>query len=102
MDAIERWHRFTEARDPALLRDLLAPALQGHDKTDALHVLDRCDLLVMVGDSDLLTPVGHSYEIVRHTPSAELVILPGVGHMLTLEAVDDVNKHLRALVERVG
>ena len=84
-----------------VLADLL-PALQGHDKLKALHVLDRCDLLVMVGDSDLLTPVGHSYEIVRHTPSAELVILPGVGHMLTLEAVDDVNKHLRALVERVG
>jgi pimeloyl-ACP methyl ester carboxylesterase len=84
-----------------VLADLL-PALQGHDKVHALHVLDRCDLLVMVGDSDLLTPVGHSYEIVRHTPSAELVILPGVGHMLTLEAVDDVNKHLRALVERVA
>lgn len=84
-----------------VLADLL-PALQGHDKTHALHVLDRCDLLVMVGDSDLLTPVGHSYEIVRHTPSAELVILPGVGHMLTLEAVDDVNKHVRALVERVA
>lgn len=84
-----------------VLADLL-PALQGHDKIHALHVLDRCDLLVMVGDSDLLTPVGHSYEIVRHTPSAELVILPGVGHMLTLEAVDDVNKHLRALVERVS
>lgn len=84
-----------------VLADLL-PALQGHDKVEALHVLERCDLLVMVGDSDLLTPVGHSYEIVRHTPSAELVILPGVGHMLTLEAVDDVNKHLRALVERVA
>lgn len=84
-----------------VLADLL-PALQGHDKVQALHVLDRCDLLVMVGDSDLLTPVGHSYEIVRHTPSAELVILPGVGHMLTLEAVEDVNKHLRALVERVS
>jgi pimeloyl-ACP methyl ester carboxylesterase len=84
-----------------VLADLL-PALQGHDKVHALHVLDRCDLLVMVGDADLLTPVGHSYEIVRHTPSAELVILPGVGHMLTLEAVEDVNKHLRALVERVA
>jgi pimeloyl-ACP methyl ester carboxylesterase len=84
-----------------VLADLL-PALQGHDKTHALHVLERCDLLVMVGDSDLLTPVGHSYEIVRHVPSAELVILPGVGHMLTLEAVEDVNKHVRALVERAA
>jgi pimeloyl-ACP methyl ester carboxylesterase len=84
-----------------VLADLL-PALQGHDKLHALHVLERCDLLVMVGDSDLLTPAGHSYEIVRHVPSAELVILPGVGHMLTLEAVEDVNKHLRALVERAA
>lgn len=84
-----------------VLADLL-PALQGHDKVRALHVLERCDILVMVGDSDLLTPVGHSYEIVRHIPSAELVILPGVGHMLTLEAVQAVNKHLRALVERVA
>jgi pimeloyl-ACP methyl ester carboxylesterase len=84
-----------------VLADLL-PALQGHDKTRVLHVLENCDLLVMVGDADLLTPVGHSIEIVRHTPSAELVILPGVGHMLTLEAADDVNKHVRALVERVG
>lgn len=84
-----------------VLADLL-PALQGHDKVAALNVLQKCDLLVMVGDSDLLTPVGHSFEIVRHVPSAELVILPGVGHMLTLEAVEDVNKHLRALVERVA
>lgn len=84
-----------------VLADLL-PALQGHDKVAALKVLQKCDLLVMVGDSDLLTPVGHSFEIVRHVPSAELVILPGVGHMLTLEAVEDVNKHLRALVERVA
>jgi pimeloyl-ACP methyl ester carboxylesterase len=67
----------------------------------ALHVLERCDLLIMVGDADLLTPVGHSFEIVRHTPSAELVILPGVGHMLTLEALEEVNRHVRALVERV-
>lgn len=84
-----------------VLADLL-PALQAHDKLRALHVLERCDLLVMVGDADLLTPVGHSMEIVRYTPSAELVILPGVGHMLTLEAADDVNKHVRALVERVS
>lgn len=84
-----------------VLADLL-PALQGHDKRDALEVLDRVDLLVMVGDADLLTPIGHSFEIVRHAPSAELVILPGVGHMLTLEAADEVTRHLRDLVERVA
>lgn len=84
-----------------VLADLL-PALEEHDKEHALHVLERTDLLVMVGEADLLTPVGHSIEIVRHVPSAELVILPGVGHMLTLEAERDVTRHLVELVERVG
>lgn len=82
-----------------VLADLL-PALQGHDKRAALHVLETLPLLVMVGDADLLTPPGHSIEIVRRTPSAELVILPGVGHMLTLEAPELVNRHLLRLIER--
>jgi len=84
-----------------VLADLL-PALEEHDKEHALHVLERTDLLVMVGDADLLTPVGHSMEIVRHVPSAELVILPGVGHMLTLEADEQVTRHIIDLVERVS
>ena len=84
-----------------VLADLL-PALEEHDKEHALHVLERTDLLVMVGDADLLTPVGHSMEIVRHVPSAELVILPGVGHMLTLEADEQVTRHIIDLVERVA
>ncbi len=82
-----------------VLADLL-PALQAHDKVAALHALEAAELLVMVGDADLLTPPGHSIEIVRRTPSAELVILPGVGHMLTLEAPDQVNRHLLRLIER--
>ena len=82
-----------------VLADLL-PALQAHDKRDALHALEAAELLIMVGDADLLTPPGHSIEIVRRTPSAELVILPGVGHMLTLEAPDEVNRHLLRLIER--
>ena len=59
-----------------VLADLL-PALEGHEKEHALHVLERTDLLVMVGDADLLTPVGHSMEIVRHVPSGDLVVLIG-------------------------
>lgn len=82
-----------------VLADLL-PALQAHDKRAALHALESAELLVMVGDADLLTPPGHSIEIVRRTPTAELVILPGVGHMLTLEAPDEVNRHLLRLFER--
>ena len=84
-----------------VLADLL-PALQSHDQHAALAALVDTDLLVMVGDADLLTPLGHSIEIVRRVPGAELVVLPGVGHMLTLEAGDEVTDHLLALVERVA
>lgn len=83
-----------------VLADLL-PALQSHDKRGALRALASTQLLVMVGDRDLLTPLGHSVEIVRHVPGAELVVLPGVGHMLTLEAAHEVTEHLRELVDRV-
>lgn len=84
-----------------VLADLL-PALEEHDKRHALDVLSHVDLVVMVGDADLLTPPGHSLEIVRHVPGAELVILPQVGHMLTLEAAEEVNRQILDLIERVS
>lgn len=77
------------------------PALQHHDKVEALAALDRVETLVMVGDADLLTPAAHSEEIIRRVPGAEMVVLPAVGHMLTLERHEDVDRHLIALVERV-
>lgn len=84
-----------------VLADLL-PAIEDHDKVLALHALGDTDVLVMVGDSDLLTPPEHSMEIVRHVPGAELVILPGVGHMIGVERPDLVDAHVRALVMRVA
>jgi pimeloyl-ACP methyl ester carboxylesterase len=77
------------------------PALQHHDKAEALAALDRVETLVMVGDADLLTPAAHSEEIIRRVPGAELVVLPAVGHMLTLERHEEVNRHLAALIDRV-
>jgi pimeloyl-ACP methyl ester carboxylesterase len=77
------------------------PALQHHDKAEALAALDRVETLVMVGDADLLTPAAHSEEIIRRVPGAELVVLPAVGHMLTLERHEEVNRHLGALIDRV-
>lgn len=82
-----------------VLADLLT-ALEEHDKAEALDALADVDLLVMVGEADLLTPPGHSIEIVRRVPHAELVILPEVGHMIALEAADDVSRRICDLVLR--
>jgi pimeloyl-ACP methyl ester carboxylesterase len=76
------------------------PALERHDKVEALSALERVETLVMVGDSDLLIPESHSHEIVRRLPGAEFVVLQSAGHMLTLERHEEVDAHLLALLER--
>jgi pimeloyl-ACP methyl ester carboxylesterase len=45
----------------------------------------RCPTLVMVGEADALTPPEHAREIASAIRGAELVTVPGAGHMLTME-----------------
>lgn len=44
-----------------------------------------CPTLVLAGEADALTPPEMSREIAAAVPGAELQVLPGCGHMLTLE-----------------
>jgi len=44
-----------------------------------------CPVLVACGEADQLTPPEHSREIAALVPGAQLEILPGAGHMLTME-----------------
>jgi pimeloyl-ACP methyl ester carboxylesterase len=50
-----------------------------------------CPVLVACGESDLLTPLEHSLEISEAIPGARLAVIPGAGHMLTLEQPERVN-----------
>ena len=43
-------------------------------------------VLVIVGAEDQLTPVVHSEAMQRATPRSQLVVLPGAGHLSSLEA----------------
>lgn len=77
-----------------------APRFLEHDKLEALKVLRSMASLVLVGDGDLLTPAQHSRDMAAALPEAELVVLPGAGHMVILERGPLVNLHLRALCAR--
>ncbi len=77
------------------------PALQEHDKREALSVLEGVELLVVVGDHDRLTPKPFSEEIVRRVPGAEFVVVPDAGHMVLIEKHEVVDEHLLVLVARV-
>ena len=60
----------------------------------------RCPLLVACGDADSLTPPEHSREMAAAVAGTELHIVPGAGHMLTLEQPDAVAALLLAWLKR--
>ncbi len=72
--------------------------LSRHDKRAALAVLASVPVLVLAGDEDRVTPVLHSRAIAEALPSAELVVVPGAGHMVQLEQAALVTGRLRDLV----
>jgi pimeloyl-ACP methyl ester carboxylesterase len=77
------------------------PTFATHDRTGALGPLERIPTLIMVGERDVLTPLSHSQAIADALPDAELVVVPGSGHMLMMEVPDAVTERLRELIARV-
>jgi len=97
--------RFAERLIEATPIDVVAefyPAFTEHEKGDALAVFDGLPALVLAGDKDLLTPSAHSTEIAERLPGAELVLVPGAGHLVLFEAPGTVNAALAALVTRAA
>jgi pimeloyl-ACP methyl ester carboxylesterase len=54
-----------------------------------------CPTLVLCGEADQLTPPEHSRAIAVAIPGARLALVPGAGHMLTMEQPQRVNTLLR-------
>ncbi len=71
-------------------------ALVEHDTRARLHEIS-VPTLVLVGERDTETPPSYAEEIARRVPGAKLVVVPGAGHLLNLEAPGAVNDALRSL-----
>jgi pimeloyl-ACP methyl ester carboxylesterase len=71
-----------------------------HDKLEALTVLRDVESLILCGDKDLLTPPHNSRVMAEALPDAELLLVPGAGHMVILERPAVVNGALVRLIER--
>ena len=69
-----------------------------NDLADELSNID-CPTLVVVGNQDILTPRGDAEEIASRIPTAELVIISGGAHGLTIEHATTFN---RVLLEFLG
>jgi len=60
-----------------------------------------CPTLVVVGAEDALTPPDRAAEIAAGIPRARQVVVPGCGHLSTLEQPQAVNRALTEFLERV-
>jgi pimeloyl-ACP methyl ester carboxylesterase len=69
-----------------------------HDSRDILPAITAPTVCV-VGELDEETPVDYAEHLVALIPGAQLVVVPGAGHLVNAEAPDAVNAVIRAQVE---
>ncbi len=77
-----------------------APALFSFDESAAVPALSGIPALIAVGEQDRMTPPARAGAIGEVLPGAELLVIPGAGHMVIMEAPDVVNRALRRLLWR--
>ncbi len=69
---------------PALAAQLSAQATRVDERPHLRHL--GVPVLVLAGADDALVPVAKPTELAALVPGARLVVLPGVGHLLPVEA----------------
>lgn len=75
----------------------IANALADADLREVLATIDVPTLLVH-GDADQRAPLEVAEELHARIPGSKLVVIPGCGHMLTLEAPERVNDEVRSFL----
>jgi 3-oxoadipate enol-lactonase len=76
-------------------------AAMDHDTWDELPSI-AVPTLVVHGDADLLVPTGNGRLLAERIPGAELVVVPGAGHMLQADANDVVRDAVLDFLGRVS
>jgi len=75
-------------------------ALIAHDQRVALEVLGRVPTVVLTGERDRMIPARLTGEVAAAIPGADMILVPGAGHLLILERPEVVNQAITALVNR--
>lgn len=60
----------------------------------------RAPTLIVVGAVDPATPLAMSEDLRNRIPGAEMIVLPGLAHLLVVERPDMVNPYIAAFLER--
>jgi pimeloyl-ACP methyl ester carboxylesterase len=76
-------------------------AAMGHDSWDALPSI-AVRTLVVHGSEDQLIPTDNGRLLAERIPGAELVLVPGAGHMLQSDGGDVTREAILAFLARHG
>lgn len=106
---------FTERADPAVVAETSAimadfhPAgmramlsASGHaDYRDVLPTISVPTLL-LYGAEDVRSPLAVAQEMLRRIPGSQLVVIPGVGHLVAAETPEAFNTEVRRFLHSIG
>jgi pimeloyl-ACP methyl ester carboxylesterase len=79
-------------------RALLRAGFAEHDVRDVLPTIDLPTLL-LYGDGDVRSPLEVAEEMHAKIPGSRLVVIPGAGHMIDMEAPQRFNAEVRRFLE---
>lgn len=85
---------------PTNVKAAIGPMFTSLDLRESAPLL-KVPAIVMVGGADRITPPRQAHRLIELLPDADLVELPGIGHMAPLEAHQVVTAHIRAFARRV-
>jgi pimeloyl-ACP methyl ester carboxylesterase len=97
--AVDLTMEMLDANPVRVLADFI-DTLGTHNRYAALAGLKHTQVLVLSGDADRMTQFSHAERIAFELPDAELVRVPGAGHMVMLEQPQVVNDHLVTLLRQ--
>lgn len=73
-------------------------ALLGHDQREALDVIGLTPAFVLTGDHDKVVAPRLAGELAAGIPGADLILVPGAGHLVFMERPEVVNEAILALL----
>lgn len=96
-EIVEQMRSMMERANPEGIAAALAGMAERPDSREILKTID-VPSLVIVGEHDVVAPVAEMREIADAIPDAVWVVVPGAGHMSTLEGPAVVNEAIAEFI----